>query len=298
MHYFHENWARVGFGQNLDDYSKNQPFVCDLTTNITAFGQPLDEAVTAANIILDTYPQPINILLSGGIDSQAMVEAFIKTGRNDFTVVCFEFKNDLNDYDVYWAKSHAEHFGYSLSIIPFDIVGFHETCLIDIARETNNHSPHIISHVGMIDSIEGTCVLAGNPIGRIENARYIDVPNYSLIGTMRYKSKPVVGQFFLFTPELVYSFLKLQTSFSEAYRDKAARYQAAGFSLVLPPKKYHGFERLKEHYDQFEDRVSKRTRRHFNAKYGSDRIYDHMFRHPLMDLIPYSEQTSARLSEI
>lgn len=290
--YFANNWIKCGFGSNLGEFSSEKAFYLSLRTNISKPQQnAFINAVLAAHQILDQYPQPINVLLSGGIDSQAMVSAFVATNRlSDFQIVIARYPYGLNQHDIEWAEKYCHATNISYVIVDFDVITFHENELIKWGKRYTNHSPHILSHCKMISRLDGTCVLAGNPLVRNVAGPLSGGTNYSLIGTKRYaelSERSVVGLFFMFTPELTYSLL--QDHGTSEHSNKSKHYLDLGFAIIKPPAKYHGFEKLKEWYDRDTTRVSKDEQRYYAQKYGSNRMYDHLFRHPLMEMVPYSE---------
>lgn len=287
------DWYRDGFGAHLIPYSPNEFYYLDLrTASDIPEGNTVDYAIAAANHILDRYPKPINVLLSGGIDSQAMVDAFLRTGRtSEFRIVTFRFNDGLNEHDIAWANGLHNAMGFEHEIIDFDVIGFHENELLEWGKRYINHSPHSLSHTKMVSMLDGTSVLAGNPAIVDVNNQITGMPNFSLMGTRRYcsiENIPVVAMFFMHTPELFYSFFRWRND--GGYEAKCNTFKQAGFRFLQPPSKYHGFETLKERYDSA-PKIDLRRSKHYAAKYNSDRIYDHLFRHPLMEDIPYIEKS-------
>jgi hypothetical protein len=294
LNFFKDNWVKSGFGSTFEDFSKSESFYIDLSTDISKpILQPIDYAIRDANYILDVYPKPISIFLSGGIDSQAMVDAFVRTGRVDeFDVVIFEFEKEFNDYDVQWAKDFCKNFKIKFRIERFDVVEFHEKEILDWGVRYKNNSPHILTQIKMISLLSGTTVLGGNALAKDDVGMLVGFGNYSLFGTKRFseiEQRNVVGMFLMFSPELVYSFTDIPGELNHI--EKARKYISGGFRILVPPEKYHGFELLKDYYNQFPNRIYPNIARYYADKYKSNRIYDHLFRHPLMEINKYNNNS-------
>lgn len=292
--YFKNDWVGIA------PPTPTQPLEFDLTTDIAPpSGPAIDYAIGDAHWILDHYPRPVTVLLSGGIDSQAMADAFVRTRRRDeFEIVAFDYNDGLNAYDIDWARAWADRVGTKIEVRSFDVIAFHESGeLFDYAERYHNNSPHTIIHTKLASTLPGTAVFAGNPLS--VKAGVEGLPNYSLFATHRYariESKPIVGQFFMYSPEVTYTLLeRVPFEAPDTYEMKTRRYRDNGFRILDVPKKFHGFEALKEYYDQFDDRVPVPTRRYYVTKYGSNRAYDHLFRHVLRERYPYSQKAVGRL---
>lgn len=84
-----------------------------------------EETIRSARKIADSTDAPITLLLSGGIDSEAMLVAFKQSGV-DFDCTVIDLAYGLNWYDVRLAEKLAHHHGVRLNHIkvnPFQVWG-------------------------------------------------------------------------------------------------------------------------------------------------------------------------------
>lgn len=90
-----------------------------LTTNYR------DALVHNAKAIADSFPQPFDVLLSGGIDSEVVVRLNKDLGIKQ-NVYVFKFENNINIRDVESAKQICNSLSIPLKIIDFNLEDFFE----------------------------------------------------------------------------------------------------------------------------------------------------------------------------
>lgn len=287
---YRNGWVKWGFGPNLEDFSPRSSFQIDYRAAQPSKFQSLDLAHQACHDIADRY-QEITLMLSGGVDSQALAYAF-KTSGVKTRYLSTKYTGDFNLHDI--ADSDFYHDNdIPVEFNEINILDFHTDELFDWARRFSCHSPHILTHMKIASQIEsGVAVGAGCCVTR---DGVLGAMNYSVFGLQRYgvrSGQALIPFFFSYTPELHYSFSQTEVGRSNVYPDpydwKCEIYRAAGYPVVAQPMKFHGFERLKEHFDSHH--VDKATRLKYKDR-PSSRPYDLLFRHPLETEIPYSEES-------
>ena len=254
---------------------------------------PMNAAIDAVNDIVENYPPPYNLLASGGIDSQAMIYAW-KQSKHEFNVYTFRYNETYNLHDIETLKQFCEREDIDYQIIDFDYITFLEQEYDTIARRYMCSSPQITMHIKMASFLQGTCVYSGNYLG---NTAHLSCP---ILGLYRFSNTPegknTVPYFFLHTPELAYSFRnipkpQLLGEYDRAYEARFRKYQIAGFPVIPQERKFTGFEKFKEYYDDhryvLED-IQNRQRYHNRA---SHRPFDWLFRYPYEDLFGDSPLT-------
>lgn len=258
----------------------------DLTEDI--FDDPLFWAIDAVNKIIQTYPPPYNVFVSGGVDSQAMLWAWHSSGHK-FTVCHFDYGNDLNYHDRKYLekfiKRNRLETAFELKIIPFDAVSFMQGPeLAKLAKEYDTVSPQILTYIKMSQQVPGTVIFAGNFIDASKNASL----NYTILGLKRfYEANPnkIVPFFFIHTPQLAYSFYKSSRTMhidERYYSDKVELYNTHGFPVVAQPNKKTGFEKIKLLFDHIEISAKMRLRWGNQKSY---RPFDYLFRYSNYDHI-------------
>lgn len=276
---FRNDWVKFGFGlygsaDNVFtiDYSDAQPH--------PTLSHPLDIAREVCWRLYDEHG-PMTVLLSGGVDSQAVAFAFKMAG----TPVRFlraRYNGGLNDHDIHSSDAFYEAHGIEIEDVEVDILTFHETELLDWGRRYDCASPHILCHMKLASIARGPVVFSGcvvSPDGLIGG---LDYGTFGLERYGRLSGQPCVGYFLTHDPHLHYSMGLVPAALDgtiEPYERKCRIYQECGFPVMPQPVKFHGFEKVKEHYD---DRVipMKDRIRHKNA--SSSRPYDLLFRYPLL----------------
>ena len=265
------------------------------------------EALDAIKKITEEYPAPYTLFCSGGVDSQAMLWAWHISGV-PFRAVHYSY-NNLNDHDTDHLKLFCDRYNIHLEIINFDPIEFWKTEeYIELAKKVDCASPHILTYIKMASFHKETCILAGNFL-----EPEVTSLNYTILGLDRYRKliKPnFLPFFFLHTPELAYSFLKLYIKNVDKeefrkdivimpgwhYQSKCVTYQQSGFPVIPQEAKQSGFEKIKDMLDS--EKVPSYLRLKYHSKL-SKRPMDLLYRYALHDHIgDYTEKTEVMLSDI
>lgn len=240
---------------------------------------PLDAAVSAVKYISENYIPPYNLMVSGGIDSQAMLYAWKKSGIN-FNAISFRYNDSVNSHDLEQLKEFAERENINIEYRDFDLHNFLDSDYDRIANKYTCSSPQISTHIKFSEDMDGTIIYSGNYLNK--TGPHLD---YAVLGLYRYlinSTKSVIPYFFLSTPSLAYSFLKYYNSngIVDPYKLKVKIYQDAGFPVMAQKEKYTGFEKVKEYYDEkFSDLVDNKMKLEFANK-PSKRTFDLLLRYP------------------
>lgn len=285
---FKNNWARWGFGSQLKTFDPSLPFVMDFSGAGPTTRAPLELAQEAAWAIHEAATEPLTIMISGGIDSQATAYAF-KTAGVPARFVRARFTGGWNDHDFLTKPFYDQH-GIDVEHIDLDIVAFHEFELREWASQYANHSPHFLAHLKIASMLDGHIISSGCLAAKIGKTVF-GLVNYSGFALYRYaqaSQKNITGYFLNYDPAFVYSVANIGSQLSEGafYETKCALYQACGFPVLPQEKKLHGFEHLKDHYDRLHVPPTERMKyMHLPSK----RPYDIVFRYGLRQLINYSD---------
>lgn len=282
----YKDWIRYGWTKNLNSvHTDYASFVIDYSNyNIQKQYTAIDSALYTVHKIVEEYPPPYTLMCSGGVDSQSMLYAWLKSGQ-DFTVISTRYVSNgvwFNDYDLNDLDKFATKHNIQIKYIDLDILNFLENELSHIAKKYDCDSPQICTHIRMTDSIDrGTILFSGNVTG----PDYGNTLDYTLMGMHRFalslkEQRHVIPFFFIHTPELVYSFTSAYlTPEEKRVENKFTVYSKNGFDIVKPDKKYTGFESLKNYYDQFQNRVDARSKLLYSSM-PSKRVFDLLFRYP------------------
>ena len=238
------------------------------------------------------------LCMSGGADSQAMVQCFYEAGYN-FDVYTLAFKNDLNIQDVGHARKYCQENGIKLYELDFDILSFLTRENFEYGHKYQCSSPHFNTHFKMFDILKSmgyTSVVCGGNVptqntevdGRIAWGGGYSRNVMSFIKYTKISNFLAQGNFLSYYPQLAWSTSLLTPrtdcprstshtpweqelrSSKVRYDDKVLGYQRVGFNVIPQETKYTGFELVKKYY---EDRT------------GDGWYFEKMFRHPLEKMI-------------
>jgi len=186
------------------------------------------ECKLAASIIYEKREGlPIDILFSGGMDSEITLLSFLEI-KVPFNVHFVDY-NGYNIYDKRWATKICEYKNIKLTIHNLDIKKFWQSdeCL-EIANLSKCVSPQLLSQqwlMGKVDGLpilgSGECYTARTDIATQKNTEknkrkytsvnWVIVEREKRASWYRYlisKNRPGIPGFFQYTPELMLSFLE------------------------------------------------------------------------------------------
>jgi len=267
---FNSNWEPDD--QLFIDFSNNEIPIQKLTA--------IDASHFTIDHITKTCPPPYTLMCSGGVDSQAMLYAWHTSGHK-FDVMSVRYKSlgqFFNEHDLPCLSLMSKKFNIPVNYFDLDIIHLLENELPLLVKINDCASPHICTYIKFINAVQsGTAIFSGNFLTHIKES----VVDYTLLGTHRHSlinnRVKVIPNFFTFTPELAYSFVRGYKTINNSTKDNT--YLNNGFDIFIPEKKFTGFEKIKEYYDSFEDRVDNITRLTFISK-ASSRVFDLLFRYP------------------
>jgi len=218
---------------------------------------PLQSANHTINYIVKNYPAPYTLYVSGGVDSQAMLYAWLMSGVpfNTFSGV---YNKTLNDYDLETLDIFSKQHNLKINYHDFDLISFLENEHEYYANQYHCGSPQVTTFMKMADlTTEGTVIFSGQCIGKGRNQDLYGVPDRNNLSLYHYgikANKSIVPFFFNETEELAYSMDMMRPEFwavhvCGSYTDKVAAYQYYGFPVNPQKTGVNGFEKLKEMYD-------------------------------------------------
>lgn len=268
-------------------------------TNIDALPEIIDSPLfyTQQTIskIIQTYSPPYTLLCSGGIDSQAMVYAWIKS-KIKFNIVSFRYVDQngavYNNHDLDGFNEFAYAHRLKIEYRNFEYFEFLDTEYNELSKAYNCASPQITAHIKMVENLKDTTViLSGNFLTKNQELPF----DYDILAVHRFRlANPqirVVPFFFLETPELSTCF-KLYTNtempiqgdlFDKTYEIRFKTYWQNGFP-VIPTKKLSGFENIKNYFDKKTELVTSMDKLKYSSK-DSKRIFDLVYRYRVRDLL-------------
>lgn len=172
-----------------------------------------DECIRTARLIKERAGnQTIWISYSGGIDSECVIKSFMEAGIA-FKVATTKFKNELNEYDLYFARKFCRENNIKLHEIEIDIEKFLENDLETYAFALNCNSPIFPSHLKLWDQLDGFIVAGhGDPIfRRIESTNdwffQVKENEDTVYRYFKWRNRNGAPGFYAYTPEMILSFM-------------------------------------------------------------------------------------------
>lgn len=291
----------MGWGPDFSTYfNKEKNFHVDFK-NAHYTDRPINEiAKDAINKISTEYPAPYTLMLSGGIDSQAMLWCWTKS-QVPFNAVTVRYVDDsgniLNIHDISNLEKVADHYNVSIEYIDFNIIQFLENYLEEYATKYQCTSPQITTYMCMSEMIfKGTVLFSGDFLA---TAFY----DYTIYGLKRYadvSNRNIIPFFLLHDPELAtvlfreYKKIPPATDMHyydyrhQAYLSKIKAMQKIGITIFPQESKYSGFEKIKDIYDNRYELTTIKDRIKF-SNMTSKRLFDVIFRYKLTDIIKYND---------
>lgn len=229
------------------------------------YGTFKEELVKAAASILDHYPnlKPC-IFLSGGVDSEIILRAFLEVGANP-EVYVVRYENDINIYDVSYAVVVSSLLNVKLNIIDFNLNKFFQDEAITVHEQGQQGRPRMLAQMKFTDCVNGLPI-----VGMCDMRWFRTDADYTKPGTWLledfeheialdkyniYRNRPAVYQFFKWSPGLVLSYTKLRwfknlisdrftnrlgvdstkiKGYREGYPDLITRTKKTGLELAQP----------------------------------------------------------------
>lgn len=286
----------------------------NLFTNIPSDSySAYDAAKLTARNISEMHDGKITLCLSGGLDSQAMLAAFIASGCK-FSVSVLKFSQNLNAHDIEFVKDFCDHLNIPYKVVDVDVIRFFESGMyFDIAIQAKTNSPQFALFAWFADQLDSVPVFSGqawtvcppkdeflrsDQLASRNNETDMYIPalkEYAAENYLALKDRKCISHFFSFEEKLLKSFwtnkyilndTPLDFELHKSYQFKYFSYLHSGFPLVAPSRmlKLNGFERLLQYFS-----------RKFNS--SNHYYFNELFRLPLEKLIPKREEIKIIFSE-
>lgn len=240
----------------------------------------LDAAKLTIESIMRDYPPPYHLMVSGGIDSQAMLYMWSKFGK-DFIPTSVIYNHNYNLHDILDVTNLNQNYNFSVKYIDFDLLTFLKDEVKDYTHRYQCSSPCISTHIKMSEDLPGTVIYSGD---FLTNGK--PILSNAILGLYRasLERKNIIPYFFLHTPELAYSLQPTQLTIDEmgdrAYDPKIMTYIKNGIPVLRQKIKATGFEKIKDYYDEHYYHLVPPINRIKFATKPSKRTFDLLLRYP------------------
>lgn len=170
-----------------------------------------------ASVMRDSFNEPFDVLLSGGIDSEVVVRTFKELGITHNTFI-FRYEDNLNIRDINSSIQICEALAIPYKIIDFNLTKFYQSNeSVDLYNNTFVPNLTSLSRIKWLDFLDNIPVFGeGEPYwGRDNRADYSQKSSWSWYLSERelfislnhnYIKRPIVGEWYQFTPEVNHGF--------------------------------------------------------------------------------------------
>lgn len=263
------------------------------------------ECINVAKELYDIHGNKLDLLLSGGIDSEIMFLSFIAAGIIP-RVTIIRYERNLNMHDINYAFRLCARYGVSPEVYDINAEMFFKNQCVETAFRTKCNSPQLNLLAYCLSKINGVPVLGmgENHLSR----KYVSDNKYSLevfdveqeketrlITYFQDNKKEIIPAFFQYTPELMVSFLQKESMYRWVETAKKNRYlninkvkwQIAIEDFDLEPRpKLTGFELFSELDEDYRTRINNYPNK---IKFTEFTNYIKKFDVPLLREIKYEQ---------
>lgn len=219
-----------------------------------------DECILAAQKIRDTVDGNIEVLTSGGIDSEVALQSFHEA-KIPVTAVIAKFRENLNYHDIKYALDFCSSKSIKYKLIDIDIKTFLKDSVYEYAKILHTTSPQLCFHYWLTDQTDGYLVVGDGDLSlhrtvARDGCESFFVESYGekwgMTRWMLHRQRKGCPKFYRYTAELegaylldptVQRFLKYE-SFSRKLR-KLKFIKSEIFKPhfnTIPREKFNGFE--------------------------------------------------------
>ncbi len=292
---FHNNWLDYDGMKFNTGRDHNVNLSIDFFENLKFDTQSLKQyRIDAAKLCAETLGENPALCLSGGIDSQAMVQSCHEAGLK-FDTIIVVFNDGLNSQDSDHAKMFCEKNNYTYKEVPFDVVQFLNRDNYDYAKKYNCWSPHFNVHFRIVEMLRdmgysGVCNGGDAPYSHngVWGESFTQLP-FHFLKVQDIIGIPFQGSFLSYYPQLAWAIGLLTETFTEdfnqandaiirdwhveqqvkkeRYFQKVRAYQRVGFNVISQETKITGFELVKKYFEN---------------QTGDGWTFERRFRHPLV----------------
>ena len=271
------NWISWSYGKErfARSSSPDDKFIVHHNPSPKPIQTLMYEAERAARSVADHYPnRKIDLFLSGGVDSEIMVKAFVNAKLNP-NVYVVRYENDINIKDVSYAVALANDIGIDIKIIDMNLKKFFENDAEIIADQAQMDRPRMLPHLKFGDYVDGLSIIAmGDALWQRTN------DDYSKQGTWEaweietdyacdkyniFHNRESIHLWYHWTPELLLAHTKwnwFKKLISDGYPGKLGNSSTKmdglreEFPNIWNRKKSTGFEQIDHIITEFENFLS------------------------------------------
>lgn len=264
MKYDKNNHFKFGYDDNNDYVFRervDQQYTVEFGRCSRAPKSFLEECINVACLIKqEANNNEILLSLSGGIDSEFIAYVFLKA-KIPFTAIINQYKNELNEHDIYYAKKFCIQHEIKYRIFEMDVIKFLENDLLDWTLPLKSGTHQFAPLCYFWDNMDGFLV-DGNAdlnISREPGTKNFFLNNRETCETVHryfvWRNREGTNCFYLYNPEIMLSFLledEIMKLFLFGHNSRVSTIKGPKemlfrrlFPMMEKREIYSGFEKIK-----------------------------------------------------
>jgi hypothetical protein len=215
----YENWMSFSFDGIPRASKQTKESILELHFDVPKNTQSLSYIAalhTNASIMRDSFTEPFDVLLSGGIDSEVVVRTFKDLGIKHNTFI-FKYEDDLNIRDIRSSVQICNSLNIPYKIIDFNLSKFYETDAGPIFEKTLIPNVASLSRIKWLDYLDNIPVFAeGEPYWKrnlagdysVKSPWTFHLSERELFISLnsKYINRPIIGEWYQYTPHVMMSY--------------------------------------------------------------------------------------------
>jgi len=259
--FYKDNWLSWKYNDNEYGTKPAIDTLFELTLKKTVTGPVMsyyDELYENARNIRDIVSGPLDLLFSGGIDSEVILRVY-RDLKIPINVYIFKYEDMLNYREFDHAIKVCTDLDVKHTVIDFNVKKFFENEAYDIWTKCNANSSGWLPHMKMTEYLDNTPVFgSGDPYWRKQDdgSWMFEIDEGAKFWTLYHKAigRTAVTDWYEYRPEIILSHMQLpriqqllndeQIGKTSSFSNKAPVHKDHWDDIVIRPKMV-GFERDK-----------------------------------------------------
>ena len=214
--FYRDNWLAWSYDNGPDYGPKLTPMAkCTFIIRNT-ITQPVksyyEELLANAQRIRDTFTGDLDLLFSGGVDSEVVLRTYHTLGI-PINVYIFKYENDYNVIEFRQAIKICNELGVTPRIIDFNLEKFFENDAYDIWKKVYCAKSGWLPHMKMTEYLDGTPIIgSGDPYWKkTDNGWMFELDEGAKHWSVYHKTinRDCVADWYEYSPEMIVSHTQL-----------------------------------------------------------------------------------------
>jgi hypothetical protein len=170
-----------------------------------------EELLTNASLIRDSFNEPFDLMLSGGVDSEVILRCYLEL-KIPINVFVFRYENNYNLPDVTHALRICKELNVTPTVIDFNLQKFFENDAYDIWTTGYYLNSGRLPHMKMIEFMDNIPIMGdGEPMWIFKNNEWkfeLDEVCHSQSIRCKTIGRSVIADWYEYSPEVIISHMK------------------------------------------------------------------------------------------